>query len=140
VSRLNSLPHQPWRTIAGTARFTRVGETETARALDADHGGEIVFAFGRSPAPESRAGTTPYDARLADAMIVCRVAFAGTGDPNGPPAAGKWPRWPSYDAQQDVHLDLGRETIARRGLRTHEYDALDAWRDSRPTDGNERRR
>ena len=54
------------------------------------------------------------------------VAFATSGDPNGSPTAGKWPRWPPYDRENDAYLELGSETAARRGLRTLEYDALDA--------------
>jgi carboxylesterase type B len=53
------------------------------------------------------------------------VAFATTGDPNGRPAAGKWPRWPSHDAERDEYLELGPTIAARRGLKTREYDALD---------------
>ena len=85
-----------------------------------------MFSFGRTPAPDSRAGTTPYDAKLADAMSDYWVAFASTGDPNAQPASGKWPRWPPHDMRNDAHLELGGEIAARRGLRTVEYDALDA--------------
>jgi para-nitrobenzyl esterase len=106
--------------------FTRVGESETARALGAYHGGEVGFSFGRTPAPDSRGGTTPYDARLADAMSDYWVAFASSSDPNGTPTAGKWPQWLAYDTQHDGYLELGSEIAARRGLRTLEYDALDA--------------
>jgi para-nitrobenzyl esterase len=120
------------RLIAATGEraylyhFTRVGEGETARALGAYHAAEVVFSFGRTPPPNSRAGTTPYDARLADAMSDYWTAFATTGDPNARPASGKWPRWPTHDTQNDAYLELGAEIAARRGLRTFEYDALDA--------------
>jgi para-nitrobenzyl esterase len=105
--------------------FTRVGEGEAARALGAYHGSEVVFSFGRTPAAGSRGGSTRYDERLADAMSDYWVAFATTGDPNGRPAAGKWPRWPSHDAERDEYLELGPTIAARRGLKTREYDALD---------------
>jgi len=54
------------------------------------------------------------------------VAFATSGDPNGPPSAGRWPRWPAYEAADGPYLELGPEIVARRGLRRAEYDALDA--------------
>ncbi|MGI8766889.1 MAG: hypothetical protein ACR2KM_10350 [Gemmatimonadaceae bacterium] len=52
-------------------------------------------------------------------------ARARTGDPNGPPTTGKWPRWPVYDARTDAYLELGPEIEAKRGLRKAQHDALD---------------
>ncbi|GAC1656270.1 MAG: hypothetical protein NVS4B3_21870 [Gemmatimonadaceae bacterium] len=62
---------------------------------------------------------------LADAMSDYWVAFATSGDPNGPPTGGKWPRWPAYDARTDPYLDLGPEVVAKRALRSALYDSID---------------
>ncbi|HUQ82575.1 MAG TPA: carboxylesterase family protein [Gemmatimonadaceae bacterium] len=111
--------------------FTRVGEGEVARTLGATHASEIGFVFGRAPSAGSRSGTTPYDVRLADAMSDYWVAFATSADPNGTPAAGRWPRWPAYDQRTDAYLELGAEIAPKRGLRKTEYDVLDALARSR---------
>jgi hypothetical protein len=111
--------------------FTRVGESDAARALGATHAAEIGFVVGQPPSAASRYGSTPYDARLAEAMSDYWVAFATSGDPNGAPSAGKWPRWPAYDARADTYLELGPEIAARRGLLKTEYDVLDALARSR---------
>jgi carboxylesterase type B len=71
-------------------------------------------------------GRAAYDARLADAMSDYWVAFAATGDPNGRPAAGKWPRWPRYAPATDALLELGPEIAVREGWRRAVYDSLDA--------------
>jgi para-nitrobenzyl esterase len=106
--------------------FTRAGEDSLARRLGAYHSSEITFVFGR-PAPLNKvAGHAPYDATLADAMSDYWVAFAGAGDPNTPPAAGKWPRWPRYDPSTDAYLELGPQIVARRDLGRAVYDSLDA--------------
>ena len=54
------------------------------------------------------------------------VAFAAAGDPNGPPAAGRWPRWPAYDPAADALLELGPTIAVRQGVRRAVYDSLDA--------------
>jgi carboxylesterase type B len=54
------------------------------------------------------------------------VAFTTGGDPNGQPTSGRWPRWPAYHVRRDEYMDLGAEIVARPGLRTAKYDALDA--------------
>src|SRR5439155_7560205 len=87
---------------------------------------EITFVFGRAAPINPVAGHAPYDARLADAMSDYWVALAANGDPNGSPAAGKWPRWPAYDAATDAYLELGPEIAARRDWHRTMYDSLDA--------------
>jgi hypothetical protein len=85
-----------------------------------------VFSFGRTPAPDSRAGTTPYDVRLRrrDERLLGGLCHVGRCQQVAD--GGKWPRWPPYDTQNDAYLELGSEIAARRGLRTLEHDALDA--------------
>ena len=105
--------------------YTRVGDDSVSRRIGAYHSSEITFVFGR-PAPLATvAGHTPYDATLADAMSDYWVAFATSGDPNGPPAAGKWARWPMYDAATDAIMELGPQIIARNGPRRALWDSLD---------------
>jgi para-nitrobenzyl esterase len=105
--------------------FSRVGDDSVSRRAGAYHSAEITFVFGR-PAPLLPfAGHTSYDARLADAMSDYWVAFATYADPNGTPAAGKWPRWPAYTAASDAYLELGPEIVAKSGYRRAMYDSLD---------------
>jgi para-nitrobenzyl esterase len=106
--------------------FSRVGEDSANRARGAYHSAEITFVFGRPHPILADAGSTPYDATLADAMSDYWVAFATSGDPNSPPAAGKWPRWPRYDPATDALLEFGPEIQPRTMVKRAMYDSLDA--------------
>ena len=106
--------------------FSRVGDDSVNRQRGAYHSAEITFVFGRPHPIEPSAGTTPYDATVADAMSDYWVAFAATGDPNGAPAAGKWPRWPRYKSATDALLEIGPEISARTLVKRGVYDSLDA--------------
>jgi para-nitrobenzyl esterase len=109
--------------------FTRVAEGPDAmRGASASHGTDLPFIFGvRAGAGVYRfTGRAAYDSTLAEAMSDYWVAFTASGDPNGAPTSGKWPRWPAYDARTDAYLELGREIVAKRGLRKAEYDVHDA--------------
>ena len=107
-------------------RFTRVAEDTVKRArVGAVHASEITFAFGRPSPILVELGRAPYDSTLADAMSDYWVAFASGGNPNGPPARGKWPEWPLYDAKTDAYLELGPQISARRDLHRALYDSLD---------------
>jgi para-nitrobenzyl esterase len=106
--------------------FSRVGEDSANRARGAYHSAEITFVFGRPHPLQPSAGSTPYDSTVAEAMSDYWVAFATTGDPNGAPAAGKWPKWPRYDATTDALLEIGPEIAPRRMFKRAVYDSLDA--------------
>jgi carboxylesterase type B len=41
------------------------------------------------------------------------VAFATSGDPNGPPGAGQRTQWPVYDPRRDNYLELGPEVTVK---------------------------
>jgi para-nitrobenzyl esterase len=112
-------------TPAYLYQFTRVGDDSVNRKRGAYHSAEITFVFGRPRPILENAGHTAYDSTLADAMSDYWVAFARSADPNGPPSAGRWPRWPVYDARTDAYLELGPEIVARRELRRAVYDSLD---------------
>jgi para-nitrobenzyl esterase len=105
--------------------YSRVGDDSLSRRMGAYHSSEITFVFGRPKPLQAVAGHTSYDATLADAMSDFWVAFATAGDPNGPPAAGKWPRWPAYDPKADTYMELGREIAPKRDLRRALWDSLD---------------
>ncbi len=106
-------------------QFTRVAADSVNAKRGAYHSAEIVFVFGRSHPLDPGAGSTPYDSMLADAMSDYWAAFATSGDPNGPPTAGKWPRWPVYDPATDAYMELGKQIVARRDIRKALYDSLD---------------
>lgn len=112
-------------TPAWLYQFTRVGEDSASRARGAYHSAEITFVFGRSQPLQASAGHTSYDATLADAMSDYWVAFATSGNPNGPPAQGKWPRWPAYDRANEYYMELGPQVVAKQKLRQALYDSLD---------------
>ena len=106
-------------------QFARVAADSVNAKRGAYHSAEIVFVFGRSHPLDPGAGSTPYDSTLADAMSDYWVAFATSGDPNGPPTAGKWPRWPVYDPATDAYMELGSQLVAKRDIRKTLYDSLD---------------
>jgi para-nitrobenzyl esterase len=106
--------------------FSRVGDDSVNRQRGAYHSAEITFVFGRPHPLQPSAGTTPYDSTVADAMSDYWVAFATSADPNGPPTAGKWPRWPRYEPRTDALLEIGPEIAARSGFKRAVYDSLDA--------------
>jgi para-nitrobenzyl esterase len=54
-------------------------------------------------------------------MIGYWVQFAKTGDPN----VDGLPTWPGYTADNDKHLEIGKQTKIGDGLRTEACDALD---------------
>jgi para-nitrobenzyl esterase len=108
--------------------FTRVGDDSVNRRRGAYHSADITFVFGRPRPILESAGRTAYDSTLADAMSDYWVAFATTGDPNGPPNAGRLPRWPVYDMKTDAYMELGPQAVARSELRRAVYDSLDALR------------
>jgi para-nitrobenzyl esterase len=106
--------------------FSRVGDDSANRARGAYHSAEITFVFGRPHPLQPSAGSTAYDPKVADAMSDYWVAFAATGDPNGAPAAGKWPRWPRYNPATDALLEIGPEIGARTLVKRAVFDSLDA--------------
>ncbi|HEY4955258.1 MAG TPA: carboxylesterase family protein, partial [Gemmatimonadaceae bacterium] len=111
--------------------FSRVGDDSANRARGAYHSAEITFVFGRPHPLQPSAGSTPYDSTLAAAMSDYWVAFATSGSPNGPPTAGKLPRWPRYDSRTDALLELGPEIRPRTLVKRAVYDSLDAVARSR---------
>jgi para-nitrobenzyl esterase len=106
--------------------FSRVGEDSANRARGAYHSAEITFVFGRPHPLQPSAGSAPYDSTVAEAMSDYWYSFATTGDPNSGPSAGKWPRWPRYNAAADSILEIGPEIAPRTMVKRAVYDSLDA--------------
>ena len=106
--------------------FSRAGEDSANQRRGAYHSAEITFVFGRPHPLQPSAGTTPYDSTLAEAMSDYWLAFAATGDPNGPPVAGRLPHWPRYEPATDSLLELGPEIRTRTMIKRAAYDSLDA--------------
>ena len=111
--------------------FSRVGDDSVNQKRGAYHSAEITFVFGRPHPILESAGTTPYDSTVAAAMSDYWVAFASAGDPNAPPARGKWPKWPKYDPKTDALLEIGPEIAPRTNFKRAVYDSLDAVARSR---------
>jgi para-nitrobenzyl esterase len=111
--------------------FSRVGDDSVNRKRGAYHSAEITFVFGRPHPLQPSAGSTPYDSTVAEAMSDYWVAFARSGNPNGPPTAGKWPRWPRYDRTTDAVLEIGSAIAPRTMVKRPVYDSLDAVARSR---------
>ena len=105
--------------------FTRVGDDSVNRVRGAYHSADITFTFGIPHPLLPSAGKTPYDSTLAEAMTDYFVSFASTLDPNGPPNAGRLPRWPVYDRGADAYMELGPEVAPRRGYHRVSADSLD---------------
>jgi para-nitrobenzyl esterase len=118
-------------TPAYVYMFSRVGEDSANRARGAYHSAEITFVFGRPHPLQPSAGSAPYDSTVAEAMSDYWVAFATSGDPNGPPSAGKWPTWPRYNPATDALLEIGPEIAPRTMVKRAVYDSIDAAARSR---------
>ena len=106
--------------------FTRVGDDSVNRRRGAYHSADITFTFGRPRPILASAGRTAYDSTLAEAMSDYWVSFATTGDPNGPPNAGRLSRWPAYDGRTDAYMELGPRVLVGSASRRSAYDSLDA--------------
>jgi para-nitrobenzyl esterase len=111
--------HQP----AYLYHFTYVGAGEFA-PLGAFHSEESMFL-------SQKYWTTwiprPYDKTLSRAIIGYWVQFAKTGDPN----TSGLPSWPSYRANADLCLELGRRIGPERVPRAERFKVFQEFLDSR---------
>ena len=102
--------------------FTRAQSTGVFKGFGAYHTAEIPYifnTFGRDKVSDPE--PSEVDQRLAEAMTSYWVRFATTGDPNG----NGFPKWPVYETQTDLHLELGDVIRVGSGLRREKCDALD---------------
>jgi len=98
------------RTFAGLGlptyeyRFSYVAESMRKSWPGAPHATDIPFVFNTAHVKYGK-DFTPADAKAAEVANAYWVAFAKTGDPNGP---GR-PHWPAYDPAKDQLLDFTLE-------------------------------
>ena len=88
AARLSERKQQVW-----VYHFLRQRQGELAASMGAYHGAELPYVFGTH---DAWLPTDAIDLRLSDNMQSYWLAFAATGDPNGP---GQ-PSWPSYRPNQ----------------------------------------
>jgi para-nitrobenzyl esterase len=89
------------------------------------HGDEVGHVFGTF-AGAVPGGTADFDAtdqQVSDAMMGAWLAFARSGDPNGPGL----PRWTSYDPALDNHLAFGDRVEAGSRWRQQPLDFLERF-------------
>jgi para-nitrobenzyl esterase len=108
-------------------RFSYVAESMRKQWRGAPHATEIPFVFNTVAARYLKE-LTPADAAIAEAANAYWVAFAKSGDPNGP---GR-PNWPRYDAAQDVLLNFAeRGPVAEPDPWKARLDLLEAVADAK---------
>lgn len=89
------------------------------------HGEEVAHAFGNhaSAPPGEAPDCDARDDALSRTMRRAWVAFAASGDPNGPGL----PSWEPYRPQDDNHLRLGDEVQPGAGWRQPQLDFLEKF-------------
>lgn len=85
--------------------------------LGAAHAAEIRYVF--NTLEESK--IKDVDREIAKSMIGYWVQFAKTGDPN----VDGLLKWPGYTAEDDMHLEIGRQMRIDDSLRAEACDVLD---------------
>ena len=98
VARADALAMSRHKSKAYLYQFTRVAPPW--RFLGAFHASEIPYVFGNL---DAKLSFDAKDRELSRAMMGYWVQFARSGDPNG---EGR-PSWPAYNAETDLHLELG---------------------------------
>ena len=98
--------------------FSRVGPGMKRSGMGATHGAEIFYLFGTPPRPSHFDET---DRDLAGKMRDSWVRFARTGDPNGRGI----PRWRSFAAGEEAHLEFGDRIRPGTDLHKDECDLFD---------------
>lgn len=88
-------------------RFTRVRAGAGGLALGAYHGAELPYVFDSH---DGWLDTAAQDRQLGARMMSYWVAFARSGNPNGP---GR-PNWPAYRPETCSVLELGEEIRLRQ--------------------------
>jgi para-nitrobenzyl esterase len=78
-------------------RFSYVAESMRSQWQGAPHASEVPYVFDTVSARYGKE-LAPADEAVAKTINAYWVAFAKTGDPNGP---GR-PNWPAYDTERDV--------------------------------------
>jgi len=104
--------------------YKHPGARRPGECAGAPHGAEIRYVFGNlsvvAPVPGiSYSAEGASDRRLSRQMMAYWLAFAKTGNPNGP---GR-PRWPAFTRQDERVMDFSPAgPMARSNLRTRQLD------------------
>jgi para-nitrobenzyl esterase len=96
------------------------------------HGAELKFLAGIF-----RKGSEPIDEEDEDLMNTMQeywARFAASGDPNGPDV----PKWPAYDPNHDLRLEIGKVTRAVPVPHKDKYKAIDQSLRGRETELKEK--
>jgi para-nitrobenzyl esterase len=122
VARADARAMSRHKSKAYLYQFTRVAPPW--RFLGAFHASEIAYVFGNL---DAKLSFEPRDRELSRTMMAYWVQFARSGDPNG---EGR-PNWPAYDAETDIHLELGDIVRSGKGLDKIACDGIDRIRAER---------
>ncbi|MBI3929023.1 MAG: carboxylesterase family protein [Armatimonadetes bacterium] len=97
--------------------LSRVSPGGQRSGMGATHGVDVLYVFRTLPP----GWTDEVDSRVSETMHAAWVRFANAGDPNG----GGLPKWPSYTAAGDAHMQFGDRPRTRHGLWVRACDVLD---------------
>jgi para-nitrobenzyl esterase len=84
------------------------------------HGEEVPYVFGNLDAVP---GAATADSAVSSAMLQSWVAFARSGDPNGPGRSS----WPRYSEAEDAYIVFGDEVGTGRAWRKEPLDFLERF-------------
>jgi para-nitrobenzyl esterase len=101
--------------------FSRIAPGPQAERWRAFHSSEIPYVFGTLGAAPER-GFTAADRAFSGRIASYWVNFVRTGDPNG----RRLPRWPAFDADRPIAMDLGERIAPRLLLAPEKLRALAA--------------
>lgn len=102
AARLSERKQKVW-----VYQFLRQRQGELAASMGAYHGAELPYVFGTH---DAWLPTDAIDLRLSGNMQSYWLAFAATGDPNGP----NQPAWPSYRHNEATVQMLGNNIRSAR--------------------------
>jgi para-nitrobenzyl esterase len=91
------------------------------------HASELVYVFDNLEA--TRRPWEKVDRKLAELMNAYWINFAAKGDPNGPGL----PKWPAYDPQTDISMELGDHVGPRAAADKARLDFIEplVWREAK---------
>ncbi len=99
--------------------FSRIPPQPESDRYKAYHAAEIQYAFGTY----NRERAQDTDRKLSHTMMTYWVNFATTGDPNGKGA----PKWPAYQAKNDMAMELGDTVKMVPVPNKASLDFFDSW-------------